>query len=173
MILEFITYRKWLLATTLMLSLISLTAFIIHFNLIGFASCVFVVILIKFLIKKFYRFLRLKSWINKNPDKTVLFYPGTKKRQRIIANEVAPIFNSNFSVYIEGKTLIGDLNREVVYEMMNYYGLEENKPALIGINGQKLSIEEFSGEMDLYIDKSISSNEFVKRIQSKIIELQN
>ena len=88
----------------------------------------------------------IKLWWKENEGQLIFFYPTSKKIQERIELEVIPYLpNDCLKVYYNGPSLVGDIKRSIIVDLMNQYKLiTVNSPSIFKIVNGRLYIESLS-----------------------------
>lgn len=90
----------------------------------------------------------LDSWLKRNYNKSILFYPAKQKIQNEVKSKIIPFINSSiYQVYYEGPKISGDLKMRHVIELMNIdKRIQLHNPSIIKVKEKSLeviSLKEF------------------------------
>lgn len=110
----------------------------------------------------------LKLWRAQNNGRLVFFYPTKKDVQTEIEKNIVPILPKDiFRVYYDGSTLVGDIKRSVILELMNQYKeIKVNSPSLFKIVDEIIHIESLPELKDFNDNTDLNS---IKEKVGKII----
>lgn len=127
----------------------------------GIVRIVFGILIIAFFTKtgiENFKYIReLKLWRKQNNGRLIFFYPTKKDVQTEIEKNILPLLPKDIlSVYYDGPTLVGDIKRSVVLELMNQHKeIKVNSPSIIKIDDEKIHIAplpeltDFNSNIDL------------------------
>lgn len=85
----------------------------------------------------------IESWKARNQNKLVFFYPASKRVQRKIEENIIPLLpNNTLKVFYEGPTLVGDIDRTVLKQLMlDFKQIDVNSPSIFKIKGDSIYLE--------------------------------
>ncbi|MCU0431953.1 MAG: hypothetical protein MUC87_00705 [Bacteroidia bacterium] len=139
-------YRDIIL-TTLILYLLGGLLILWGYNNDGTVRIIFGVLIIVLFTKNGidnYKYIQeLKLWRRQNNGKLIFFYPTKKDIQVEIEKQIFPILPKDIlKVHYDGPSLVGDIKRSVMVELMNQYKeIQVNSPAIFKIVDNKIHIE--------------------------------
>ncbi|MDX2362005.1 MAG: hypothetical protein QNK23_14440 [Crocinitomicaceae bacterium] len=110
--------------------------------------------------------VELNNWIKKNQNALIIFYPTTKEIQEKIKDEFIPNIPFEFQeVFYDGPTLVGDIKKSIVKELMNRNNqIKVNEPSALKIIADKIEIEPLAELMKIKETK-IDYNNLIRRIE--------
>lgn len=126
----------------------------------GFLRIIFGVLIIIIFAKNGidnFRYIReLKLWRIQNNGRLIFFYPTKKDAQLAIEKNILPMLPEDvLKVYYEGPSLVGDVKRSVIIELMNQYGdIKVNSPSIFKIVDNKIHIESLPELKDVNLTKT-------------------
>ena len=123
-------------------------------------------VIIKSGIDNYNYIVELNNWIKKNQNELIVFYPTRKEIQESIKSEFLPKIPFKFKeVFYDGPTLVGDIKRSIVIELMNRSDkIRVNEPSIIKIVKDKVEVESLTELMQINKSK-INYDSLLKRIE--------
>ncbi len=88
--------------------------------------------------------LELRKWKTQNNRKLIFFYPTRKDLQVEIEKKIVPLLpKDTLKVYYEGPSLVGDIKRSIIKDLMNQYTeIEVNSPSIFKFIDNKIYIQK-------------------------------
>lgn len=97
----------------------------------------------------------LKLWRSQNNGRIIFFYPTKKDIQLEIEKQILPMLPKHIlKVYYDGPSLVGDIKRSVIYELINQYkDIKVNSPAIFKVVNNKIHIESLPELKDIDVTR--------------------